>query len=391
MDIQFKVMTYNIFQPVNEPIRYYGQKERSARLEAALRPVVVDVDAIVIQEAVIGSARRHLDRAASALGFAHRTKDLNALLSVAGGVIIYSRHEIVQEASSVFGDNCIGADCFAAKGIVFARIRKEGRFFNLFGTHMQAWPSLKAQAVRDQQIKHIERFMASFQLPADEPCLLAGDLNIDMYEHKSTLKHLTYRLSLTVPTVSDESHMFTIDPKTNALVGADDISAYRTPDYPNGCKDVYVKTQRCPCCFYEWLDYTLFSRKHLQPTSSRMQAIMLKVPEPFSIKWMSLRGRADVQDLSDHYPVVGTFVFPPAPDGVSLRRSLTLDRVADKEVEVTATSHVVLLVVIVLSAVAIACLAVWGGWRLMAGRRRARARGSTKTGPKRKRNGSLSG
>lgn len=311
MSVQFNIMTYNVMLPLLPPIKIYGQLERLQRV-----PRVVELckqecslDAVVLCEVIPPSVYKTLITSMAAIGFSFYTKPLKDVLTGYGGVVVFSKREIHQQAQTLYGETCSGADCLSAKGVTYARVEKDGLWINIFATHLQAWPGIIPQLVRENQMKYIRQSITSLAIPADEPVLLCGDMNADLYTSKDFIQHLSYSLDVVVPEVHDTSHPFTFDSATNRLVGSDDISSYTSKSWSDGCVKEYLATTYCPCCPREWLDYTMFSSRHLKPTSSSMQSIAIKVdkfPMPFHA---TDRIIDDMQDVSDHYPVIGRFSF----------------------------------------------------------------------------------
>ncbi len=306
MTTVLNIVTYNVFCAVIEPVRIYGVTERAHRVKDVIQSLQ-DIDVVVLCEVIAPSSRSIIIPDMKSIGFSYRTEELTSSIAFPGGVIIFSRHPITMHDMTLFGDKCITDDCLAAKGVAFARIRKNDEYFNVFASHMQAWPSVESQTVREQQLDQIFQFMQVLNIPKTEPVLFCGDLNIDWYHDNDHLKHFMNKLQLSIPPLHQDSHMFTVDPKENALVGADDPKRYYNEEYPDGCVQEYFQTLQCPCCPEVFLDYTLFSSSHLQPVESNMRVIIHKVP-PFKIK-MSLTKEVEIRDVSDHFPVVGHFVF----------------------------------------------------------------------------------
>ena len=309
MKYSFKILTYNIETPVKPPLRIYGQKERIKRLKPVLGRYVEkeEVDVILFNELIPREYETLVTDQMSDMGYIHRTETMSESVSVNGGIILFSKFPIIQQSLSTFGDQCSGDDCLAAKGVIFARVDKLGHAFNIFGTHMQAWPGVGNQMIRDNQIKQIFSFVKSRNIPIEEPVFLCGDLNMDLYHDNDHVKHLLYQLGFTIPEIRKGSHPFTVDPEENKLVGSDDPSRYKSPEYPEGCVKEYFETWKCPCCQPEWIDYTLFSQYHKQPTVSSMEVVKLKAPS-FQVS-MGLNIKVDIEDLSDHFPVLGRFEF----------------------------------------------------------------------------------
>lgn len=308
----FRVLTFNIFCPLPEPLKLYGQTERARRVADVIQNIEAQhssIDVVVLQEVMAPNVQTIIFEAMPRLGFQYHTSRLSQPLTVVtGGTLIFSKHPITFEDQTVFGDRCVGSDCFAAKGVVLARICRDGQYFNVAGTHLQAWQSLEAQAVREQQLKQISDFLQSLRIPPHEPLLLCGDINIDMYLQSDHLRHLTFTMGMKVPPLGEQSQRLTVDPTLNPLVGADDIESYQNTAYPQGCKNEYLKELRCPCCPAEWVDYTLYSTRHLQPRSARMTALLAQVP-PFRIAFGATQ-TIEIDQVSDHFPVLGEFEFP---------------------------------------------------------------------------------
>ncbi len=119
---------------------------------------------------------------------------------LSSGVVIYSRWPIVDSDTKVF-NHCKGIDCGAAKGITYAKIDKYGMRYNIFSTHFQSGSdpsdeedtdgntdgSVNGKArlshtdveIRRSQIEDLRDFIAEKDIPADEPIIFTGDLNID--------------------------------------------------------------------------------------------------------------------------------------------------------------------------------------------------------------------
>lgn len=347
----FNVLVYNIFSPVPEPLRFYGQKERSVRVKDVIRELdqKYDLDVIVMNEVIAPDTQNVVFHDMPTIGFPYKTKKITEAFAVHGGIVLFSKHPITQEACTVFGDRCLGIDCFAAKGVSYARVRKNNMYFNVFGTHLQAWPSIQAHAARDQQIHQTLQFIEGLKLPTDEPLILAGDLNTDLYLDHDYIQHINFKLGTQIPEIHPESHPFTVDPKENKLVGNDDPSEYASDDWPQGCIAEYYRTLVCPCCPAQWIDYTLYSQRHLLPTQSDMRTLKVKVP-PFRIK-VNATQEAEVQDISDHFPVLGHFVFPHRP------KSEALDKVAHGPRRQTqGTNSTVVVIAVVLAVVGLAVL-----------------------------------
>lgn len=306
----FRLLTYNMFTPVPAPLRVYGQNDRAERVQEILAHFE-DVDVVVLNEAIAPQAHANVAQNLRKAGFTYHTQQMQDLFSVPGGVLVYSRHPITQEQHTTFGDHCVGLDCLASKGVVFARVLKEGFYYNVLATHMQAWFTPQAQQARDAQVAQTKHFIDALGIPTHEPVYLVGDLNIDLYADRARLNHVFHELRLDMPMLHPDSHPFTVDPATNQLVGNDDPDEYKSEQWPDGCAEIYYDTLHCPCCPEEWIDYTLFSTRHRLPQRSYMQTLATKV-SPFKTT-LRLGQTATLQDVSDHYPVLGHFEYDVGP------------------------------------------------------------------------------
>lgn len=309
------VCTYNIMTPVTQPLRYNGQMERLTRIPGALNDLHEStpggLDVLIIQELIPGKYHRFLQKQLALLGWTHCSQPLySSFFSsklVGGGVVIFSRHPMLDQKQKVFACACTSTDCLASKGVVYCKIQlPNGNAVSVVATHFQAWATQTGATVRREQAEECKSFIDSLGLQPSEAVLFAGDLNTDYYTQQPELAQISETLGVQLLSLDADSHPFTSDPNTNAMVGNDDAEMYSTRLYPTGCYEAYMQTLRCPCCPQELLDYLGFSRHHQHPVSTRCHVVVLKTPEPIGIKLNVTTDRM-VSDLSDHYPLVGTF------------------------------------------------------------------------------------
>jgi len=310
MKVPIHILSFNLMTPVLPPLRNYGQFERASRLHEVIE-MFPDLDVVILNEINPSAMEKIVTKQMEEAGFKHHTKNLTRSMAVNGGVMLFSKYPILQSEMTTFGDKCVGFDCFAAKGMVYARVKKDGFYFNLLGTHLQAWPSVEAQIIRDNQMKQMNKFIKWLNIPRNEPLIMCGDINMDLYKERDNLNHLLYQMHMELPVIHPDSHTLTIDPQNNKLVGVDDPSEYWNEDFPKGCVEEYFESLKCPCCPDEWLDYTIYSTQHLKPDSAYMKSVMAKV-KPFQMP-LSLQKMISSQDISDHFPLysVMTFNFDP--------------------------------------------------------------------------------
>lgn len=386
----FTVVQYNAFaRPY--VVSHDGQAERMELIPEALAQLNGgDVDVITLCEvdfqvgegvpyASLTDTRNLTDELLArfdALGFSHATRVLDAPRATPamlnGGVIVVSRWPIVQ-TNSVSYTSFDGTDGLAKKGSVYVAVSKSDggttKTFHVFATHMQAWYSEAARSARAQQASELKAFCDAQGIPADEPVLFAGDLNVDMVLYPEEAGTLFDTLGSTLPRLVG-TQRYTSDPSTNVLVGRDGGADSCSGGYEQSwgsktdedflgitytynpredsrvpCTNRPDQTQQggpllpffrqsdtdhrlflesgdafCPCCPHEWLDYILVSSHHQQPTQSpTLECVALKAGTPITIPWSGLAQpwarpgactRITLSDLSDHYPVIGRFSFP---------------------------------------------------------------------------------
>lgn len=201
------------------------------------------------------------------------------------GVLIFSRWPIEQQHAYVFNAVRVSKtfDFMAQKGVVYAKIQVEAEkplALHVFGTHLQA--SVEEHDIRLRQLGEMRAFVDSFNIPSDDPVILAGDFNISS-SNKERLKdlfsHAVARVSLAkngIGSISDSTNAY-----QRLIRGTDaEIRPDRT------------------------LDYVLYRTDHRPPINDpTLHVIELKSEIP----WIGRRlFKPDIEltDLSDHYPTL---------------------------------------------------------------------------------------
>lgn len=192
----------------------------------------------------------------------------SALTPEDGGVTILSRWPISHRAQYVYADGC-DADWFSNKGFVYTRLDVDGHPMHVVGTHAQAEAALcsDAAATRKRQFTELDGFLDGLRIPADEPIVIAGDLNVI----KASPEYDAMLSTLDVTDPWYAGHPYTWDPETNPLASS-------------GGR--------------EHLDYVLFRRGHPQPRGWTNTTLT-----PTSPPWSA--GGTTYTDYADHYPVLG--------------------------------------------------------------------------------------
>lgn len=198
------VMTFNIMQLPHEqlPSLDWDQTQRRERIPDAIRALEKtgqQPDVVVFTEVIEPKA----DSMIRSLGdvYPHQTPIIgkrcdgsdwdrfegaacsNSPFVTSGGVKIVSKYPIIAKMGRVFqASNPDTWDYRANKGAVYARIQKStGLTYSIFGTHLQADESGKpGHSFRMQQLQELKDWIQRLNLGADEPIIIAGDLNVEL-------------------------------------------------------------------------------------------------------------------------------------------------------------------------------------------------------------------
>ncbi|MFC8723369.1 sphingomyelin phosphodiesterase [Kitasatospora sp. NPDC057198] len=283
------VLSYNTFLISTSLYPNWGQAQRALAIADA--EFFRGHDVVVLQEAFDNAASDAL-AARAAAAYPYRTPVVgrstsgwdatsggySALTPEDGGVLLLSRWPILRKEQYVFEDAC-GSDRWSNKGFVYARINVAGQLTHVVGTHLQSTDSGcasgQAADVRAEQLRAVRAFLDARRIPADEPVVLAGDLNVD--SHGGEYPALLANGDL-APATARTGWANSFDPVDNS------IAAYRYPGEPK-----------------EDLDYVLYRADHARP-----QQYANTVHRFHSAPWtVSSWGTSyTYTDLSDHYPLL---------------------------------------------------------------------------------------
>ncbi|WP_344331441.1 sphingomyelin phosphodiesterase [Kitasatospora putterlickiae] len=283
-----KVLTYNVFLMSRNLYPNWGQDHRAKAIPAT--EVFQGQDVVVLQEAFDNAASDALIAQASAAypyhtpvvgrstsGWDATSGAYSSATPEDGGVTLLSKWPILRKEQYVFKDAC-GSDWWSNKGFVYAVLNVNGLRTHVIGTHLQSTDSGcsagQPAAVRAAQLKAMKAFVDARNIPAAEPVLLAGDLNIDAHggEYPALLANAGV-----APATSRGGWANSFDTADNS------IAAYRYPGEPK-----------------EDLDYVLYRADHARPENYANT-----VTRFHSAPWTVSSWGTDYtyNDLSDHYPV----------------------------------------------------------------------------------------
>ncbi|WP_047250293.1 sphingomyelin phosphodiesterase [Chromobacterium subtsugae] len=288
-----KLTTWNAMLLPQALYPNYGQLRRVELMAAA--PILQGQDVLVFQELQDNAAsekllallRPRFPYQTPVIGRAQQgwdgTEGWNALKPEDGGVAIASRWPIVEKRQYLFQTPGCSWDGQALKGFAYAKINVGGRFYHVLGTHLQSEDSGCAHhadiAVRQGQLREMAAWVQARRLPADEPVIIAGDMNTD--RHKSA----EYQAMLDILQASEPRYAGmpdSFDTRGNGIA----LERYgaRSGDAP------------------EYIDYILLLKGHRQP--GMWHNLALDAPSP---QWTAQSAVAKqtyaYADYSDHYPV----------------------------------------------------------------------------------------
>lgn len=299
IDNELTLWQHNIQQrPSTEGLKHQltGQHTKRSRLSTVVLPDAIRafdpaIDVVTVNEAFTRSLRPELVSNIQKNGFPYATNVLNSNTSRlwSGGVMVFSKYPIVAQKDYQYKE-AAGNDAQAAKGVQYVKIMKGQKPYHIFATHTNASYTFgnkkrlplndAGRIVRRKQFQELKQFINQQNIPANEPIIIVGDLNLDMVsEQGQTNSEYTDMLTkLNATHVMPSGHRYTLDKNSNELVDPHD----GPPQH---------------------LDYVLYTRDHQQPTASSAEIVCLKS------NGKNVCQKDTVPHLSDHYPIRARFKF----------------------------------------------------------------------------------
>jgi len=188
-----KVMSWNLF--LRPGILSDGQMDRVSSIGNYL--ICSGADVIVLQEVFHRRARKRLLQDLDDWYEYHTSLGPKSFFGVSSGVIIFSKHPIVEEKFVSYSKSK-GADGLAKKGVVLTKIRFGRQDIHVVGTHLQAGASSAAKSVQKSQLAELAN---AVNLIGDSSIvILAGDFNITPDE--KLFAYLSNSLQVELPHLS---------------------------------------------------------------------------------------------------------------------------------------------------------------------------------------------
>jgi endonuclease/exonuclease/phosphatase family metal-dependent hydrolase len=224
------------------------------------------------------------------------------LLALNGGVIIFSKHPILETDSGLFqtNENELSLhDGMASKGFMYAKIQRQPEYkcCNIIVTHFEAARGEEGNRRRIREARKIGQFVQSkASIFQHEPLLFVGDFNEDK-PLRSMSNDDTWGCILSKLGAAEFIHGITdvtIDPARNSLVG----------------RDGDTEIERCR------LDHCLYGSSTLKPVLSTSSCHALRLQPLQLIEYYATNNGATkpeiIYDLSDHYALDIHVEFPNA-------------------------------------------------------------------------------
>jgi phospholipase C len=347
------VLQYNIQQ---RPLLDNGLRNELSTFYLPPAIKQFNADVVTVNEAFTAILRPRLTTEMKKIGYTYATGVLGGNLGSnilgqsaawSGGVMLFSKYPIETQNEHIF-THFANADQDADKGVLYVQINKDGMKYNIFATHTNASYTFKGtrapiddegrgarsgtykdlvidstryeedagyrsavdferkhrednkETMNDKKIgqfNEIKIFIDGERIPNTEPVIIVGDMNVDMLSEKWQFDSEYDKMLKT---------LHAIHPK---ITGIPYTLSYQANEW--------VNPEDGPI---QYLDYVLYSGDHLIPKYSSNRAICLKSDGRYydtdscSISQNKIEDGSDKlpdsrRDLSDHFPVLGTFDF----------------------------------------------------------------------------------
>jgi len=182
---KIKIMTYNVFL-LYCPLGTIGAmkcQSDSERLKRISKFTTYfqdrDEDVVVMQE--VFTHEEKVIEAMAAAGYCHYVMNFQG--EIGSGLAIFSKFVIEQGDFIDWADgiDLTNPERFSDKGVMYARINKDGKKYHVFNSHTQSNSAGDGHPIREKQFLKIRQFVTSFNIAEDELIMLGGDFNEDYF------------------------------------------------------------------------------------------------------------------------------------------------------------------------------------------------------------------
>lgn len=234
------ILSWNIY--MRPRIGFHdGQVKRASEIVKELKDKNYDV--IVFQEAFDNKARNIIWKGLKEkYPYQSGAPKHKYFFKVSTGVFIISKLPL-EMIEHIYYSECGGSDCFAVKGAALVNVTKNGKVFQIIGTHLQAANGKKKTGTEIRKIQYDEinaKLLAPYKKEG-VPQFLVGDLNTKK-SNEDAYNNLIKELEMEDGEISG-TKQFTSDGTTNDFKDADNEP--KLIDYvlckKNGAKVRFIK------------------------------------------------------------------------------------------------------------------------------------------------------
>lgn len=290
--MSLNVLTYNFYsrpRQIFKDSQVARAKKFSERLEA-YEIVNGEIDILLLQEIFDNKVHKILKKDLKSMGFIFRTKRIDTWNRMNGGGIIYSRWPITTQDNYMFKKAYI-FNAPAAKGANYARVLKEDKIFHFINVHLDSFDA----DFRKGQMVNIKKWIDSKYIPSDEPVIMGGDYNIDLYNDEvETIEEIfeDYDIPEATTIKDQEWTKYTLHSKNDWIARRGNL-----------------KEQN------EWLDFFICKSEDIE---TEMKVVKLEQPvngkkivwnTPFFFNIYSCKKNYPAEDISDHYGCLCTIKY----------------------------------------------------------------------------------
>lgn len=280
-----RVATYNLYC---RPRHMFWDNQIQRVKKLAEQLVSLELDVICFQEIVDNKVHKMLERQMRILGFVHKTKRLSKKFRVNGGIITYSKYPIIHEDSIIFSlKKSYIWNAPAAKGAVFATIKKGEKLFNIVNTHLDSFK----EEYRTSQLKHIKKYIDRYYT-FEEPIIVCGDYNIDY--HGEELENVKKIFSEYIYPTFKEDNKYSVSDENDWIDRR--ITSKDDPDRKKELLDFFIYNE------HTTLKYITIAKPMAKQT---VKSILFSTPFFFNI--YNPFSKKTFHDLSDHYMTIADF------------------------------------------------------------------------------------
>ena len=262
------ILSWNLYMRPRAAF-HNGQVKRAPAIVNELKDK--DYDVIVFQEAFDNKARRIIWKGLKEkYPYQSGKPKRKYFFKISTGVFIISKLPL-EVLDHIYFSECGGSDCFAIKGAALINVTKNGKAFQIVGTHLQAASGKKKTASEIRKIQYDE-INAKLLMPykkAGVPQFLVGDLNTKK-SNEEAYNNLKKDLEMEDGEISGPNQ-YSSDGSTNDFKDADDKA--------------------------KLIDYVLCKKNGAKINSIKRTVKIFK--SDWSVKH---------KDLSDHYAVLAEIV-----------------------------------------------------------------------------------